>query len=427
MRAANAFWIPGMTFRRSVFRSTRFRSSAACRTIVSKPVRVSRRSSPAMISAASKPPPASSTAGERMSLKRSPSPLRFGQSFEGNRPRRVEGVFRPIYKSSRPGRAVRKFPRLQLAGALFLTVLNLSAPAQQCTASGGTISTPETAACTISTAGSTVTVASPATFTGWMNFTGNNTSLTVNPGASIIGSAAPGPQNLVIGVSSPASVWSMINDGNVQVGANVFGMDAVAFNSAGTYTIANTGILENTISGNAGANAIETRVNGTNLTVTNSGTISTSTGATFSLTGTGGPVTITNQATGVIQSTSNRAVESNATLTITNSGVIRTLANDLAVNSTGLTTVRNAGAISAAGGAAQAAMVFGANADTLILEPTSSITGFVDAGGGTDTLILGGNSGSGSISLSQISGSQQYRGFETFEKRENSAWTLTSA
>jgi fibronectin-binding autotransporter adhesin len=118
------------------------------------------------------------------------------------------------------------------------------------------------------------------------------------------------------------------------------------------------------------------------------------------------------------------------TLNVINRGLIETQSSGaVAINSAGPTTIRNAGTIANMAGTGFGAITLGGNTDTLILEPISVITGYVDAGGGTNTLALGGDSGSGSFNLSQIGNTSafQYRNFNAFDKRESSVWTLTGS
>jgi outer membrane autotransporter protein len=86
--------------------------------------------------------------------------------------------------------------------------------------------------------------------------------------------------------------------------------------------------------------------------------------------------------------------------------------------------LRNAGTIST-GVAGGAAVSLGSGNDSVTLEPTSSITGYVDAGGGTNTFALGGNTISGSFDISEIGAAAQYRNFQNFQKVDANTWTLT--
>ena len=73
------------------------------------------------------------------------------------------------------------------------------------------------------------------------------------------------------------------------------------------------------------------------------------------------------------------------------------------------------------------AITFGAGVNALELQAGSNIQGNVNANAGSnDTLILGG-SGAATFDVSQIgnTSSQQYQGFEGFQKTGTSTWTLT--
>jgi outer membrane autotransporter protein len=324
------------------------------------------------------------------------------------------------------------------------------------TPSGGTVSTPQTAGCTISTAGSTLTVGS--TFTGWLNFTGSNTSLLVNPGGGFVSDInVPGiSQPSGISASSSSTSWPLINNGNITAAVGTLAFDLIGLRSSGTYTITNVGtILESSPS--AGAGAVESDASNVSLTLTNSGSITTaaptadigmsgaasilkitnsgslssSGGRAISMTGGGGSFTLANQLGGLIDSNANAGstinIASGNTIDIVNYGIVRiSNAGANAITSAGLTTIRNGstGVISAPG-PGMLAIQLGTSNDTVILEPGSSITGIVDAGGGTNTLALGGNIGSGIFNLALIDASQQYRNFSVFDKRENDTWTLT--
>ena len=97
----------------------------------------------------------------------------------------------------------------------------------------------------------------------------------------------------------------------------------------------------------------------------------------------------------------------------------------VAVNNTSnkMMILRNAGTISTNSLSAPS-IQFGTGNDTLILESTSVITGFVNGRTGTNTFALGGTT-NGSLDVSQIGAAAQYRNFHTFEKIESSTWTLT--
>ncbi|WP_192878396.1 autotransporter-associated beta strand repeat-containing protein [Limnobaculum parvum] len=336
-----------------------------------------------------------------------------------------------------------------------------------CGATGGSVTTPETGNCTISTAGSTLTLDS--SFTGLLTYTGNNTALTINSGGSYVYS---GGTNTGILISGPTNTsWILTNQGSVTVPSGSGAADLIGLRTSGNYTIINNGSLINS-SATGSANTIESSVNNTNVILNNAGTISSVNGETLNLTGTStyiinnsadatissasgmalniagnnttidnygtistgnnyaiwnnaGTINITNEVGGTISSTT-RTMQLYGTANIINRGLISTAAggSDWAINSNAAITVRNAGTIQNTSG--QGAMFWSGTADTLILEPGSIITGFVDAAGGNDLLALGGETGSDSFNLSLIGNSTQYRRFVLFDKQENSSWTLTN-
>lgn len=90
--------------------------------------------------------------------------------------------------------------------------------------------------------------------------------------------------------------------------------------------------------------------------------------------------------------------------------------------------IANGGTITAQG---PDAVTFGSTDDLFELLTTGVVTGDVRAGDGTDTFILGGT-GAASFDVSLLDGDntddgEQYLGFETFEKRGASTWTLTGS
>ena len=63
----------------------------------------------------------------------------------------------------------------------------------------------------------------------------------------------------------------------------------------------------------------------------------------------------------------------------------------------------------------------------LTLQPGSDIRGYVDATSGSDTLALGGDTGSDTFDVGDIGSDAGYRNFEVFRKEGNSTWTLTGS
>ena len=146
------------------------------------------------------------------------------------------------------GKSVQRARRSRLSLAVASIVLSptlLSQAFAQCTTSGGTISTNTSAGCTVSTAGSTLSILNPATYTGWVNFSGANTTMVVNSGASFSGSNSPaGISNFAVIVASGGN-WTLQNNGSMQV-AVLGGYDLIGIRGAGNYTILNTGSISNT-------------------------------------------------------------------------------------------------------------------------------------------------------------------------------------
>ncbi|NER61147.1 autotransporter domain-containing protein, partial [Pseudomonas sp. MAFF212428] len=97
-----------------------------------------------------------------------------------------------------------------------------------------------------------------------------------------------------------------------------------------------------------------------------------------------------------------------------------------AIQSSGGSTVYNAGTITGGTGgiglpSVSQAILFAGGNNTLVLENGSVIQGGVSAGS-TDTLALGGASDS-TFNVSALN--SQYVGFDTFDKRDSSTWTLS--
>ncbi|MFL9965997.1 ESPR-type extended signal peptide-containing protein, partial [Paraburkholderia sediminicola] len=302
----------------------------------------------------------------------------------------------------------------------------------QCTTGGGTISTPTTGGCTVSTDGSTVSILSGGTFTGWINFNANNTVLGIDQGGSFVANSgiAGNPQPVsVSGTGASNPTWTVNNNGSMTV-ASTIAWGLISRRTSGTLIVNNTGTIQNNTTSNLPA--IASLGDGMIITVTNSGMISANAGPAIWNDG-AGTTTVVNQTGGTIQSLGNYAIyePSITSLSITNEAgaTITTSSTNSTINSGGSTTLRNAGTISVASPATNTAMSLSGVNDLLILEPTSVINGIVQANGGTNTLALGGGSGSGTFNLSLIGGTntQQYRSFSTFQKIEGDTWTLTGS
>jgi uncharacterized protein with beta-barrel porin domain len=131
-------------------------------------------------------------------------------------------------------------------------------------------------------------------------------------------------------------------------------------------------------------------------------------------------VTVTNNAGGSITG-SLYGVHTNGTGAVSNAGTI-TGASSAIVFGSGGSSVFNAGTISATSGST--AIQFSGSGNTLTIAPGSTISGNV-IGAGSDAFQLGG-SGSGVFDMSRL-GPAQYGGFSTFNKVDNSTWTVTGS
>src|SRR5882672_6766069 len=223
---------------------------------------------------------------------------------------------------------------LLLCGASLLAV-DPGAFAQQCTTTGGTVITSTTLGCTISVNNSTLTIANPATDTGWLNFTGNNTSLTVNSGGSFVtsDSASGNPFSSGISLSGSNLLWSLTNNGTLTADSAVVGRDLLGiYIAGGTYTITNTGTIQTL--GTGGFRTINTNGNSNvKLSITNSGTISSASNQTIYFTGggAGSSFTLINQAGGILSSPVATPVSLDgnpAVVNITNQGTISSGGNN---------------------------------------------------------------------------------------------------
>src|SRR5215831_10883274 len=195
--------------------------------------------------------------------------------------------------------------------------------------------------CQVSAAGASLTLINPANYSGWVIFNGVNTSMTINSGAFFSNSAGPaGNTTFFAGIVANSSSWSLTNNGSITSG-NPTNWDLIGLRATGTFTINNTGSIQNSASDST-ANAIETGTSTAitaNLNLTNSGTISGALGAAINLLA-AGTVTITNNSGGTISSQA-RAIDASGAA------------------SPPTMTLRNAGTISTSAGATSAAVVMG--------------------------------------------------------------------
>lgn len=177
-------------------------------------------------------------------------------------------------------------------------------------------------------------------------------------------------------------------------GAAAVSGSAITLTNAGTLTGSNGGNGGSGRTGGAGGLGGST-LTGSSISLTNTGTITGGNG------GNGGSGTLTNGAAG---------------------------AGGAAINSTGGSTILNAGTI-IAGRASQGTGAFGnaisfsGGGNQLVIQSGSVITGNVVSAGG-DTLSLGGSVDS-SFALALLGASAQYRGFTQYSKQDASTWSLT--
>jgi uncharacterized protein with beta-barrel porin domain len=355
---------------------------------------------------------------------------------------------------------------LAAAFAVLVSVFMIALPAGQAQAAcSPAAASNETATCT----GATTNQGggAPGTSTGTNGFgTGVETGITVNVTAGA-GNAVTGT-NAGIGIGDGAvtnnagatitganfgvlaigGAVSVINSGSI-VGTAQDGIAAstsatVTNNTGGSITGGTEGITANTVTvtNNAGASitgGIEgIHANTGPANVINSGSITgTADAGIFANTN----AIVTNNS-GASITGGNVGVDANTgTANVINSGSITGTNHDGIFAATSVTVINNAGAsitgglagvIAGAGGSSvfNAGTIIGATAikffgtgNTLTLAPGSAITGFV-LGTGADTFQLGG-SGTATFDVSQLGPAGQYEGFGTFNKIDNSTWTLT--
>ncbi|WP_186291825.1 autotransporter domain-containing protein [Ancylobacter moscoviensis] len=260
--------------------------------------------------------------------------------------------------------------------------------------------------------GTGITLTNSGTITGGGGGTGGTGGSDANDGGSGGSGGAGG-----IGVSLSGTGASLGNSGSINGGAGAGG-------GSGGY-----GVHDGGTGGSGGGGGIGVVLSGTGATLTNSGSITGGAGAlgggggqgAYGYAGSGGP-----GSGGAGVSLANGA-------TLTNYGTINGGGGDV-VGGTGVSVnsgiVINGGTISGGTSAvlpgyhADAITFTGAN-NRLELRAGSDIQGDVNANGGTDdTLALGGTA-NGTFAVGLIGATQQYQGFENFEKTGTSTWTLT--
>lgn len=288
-----------------------------------------------------------------------------------------------------------KYPCI-LAGLFSFNVM------ADCTAEGGVISTPTTAWCLVSGDGSTLTVDSTASSS--IYFSGKNEQLLVNSGGKIEVNESSGAAVDVRNINE-ASPWKLTNNGSISNSALSINGNAVIIN----------------YSANSPINV--------NATINNNGTIYSEAAAGISVNSNTGKTVINNNESGVITSGGQNGGKAinlvnyvnsvDNVAEINNKGTITAKGQSaVGISASGkyTTTIRNSGTISSTG---EYAISTGLGDDQLILEPTSVIEGVVDLGGGTDSLVLAGASGTGT--LPDMS---NYKNIEKLVKDEESTWIV---
>jgi T5SS/PEP-CTERM-associated repeat protein/autotransporter-associated beta strand protein len=191
----------------------------------------------------------------------------------------------------------------------------------------------------------------------------------------------------------------------------------------GDITITNRGLASGVIGINAVAGFDDGEPGSGNITLDNSGTINAEGGPGIYARTPVGNVSVTNSGSLSSDSTGMDLDTLDGTVSITNSGTIS--GSTGIVTNAAATTIINSGAITPIGDGA--AIVMGAGDVTLELRAGSSITGLVsdnDVENGTNKLVLGGSSNA-SFDAGSIGADAQYRDIDQLTKTGSSAWTLT--
>ncbi len=344
-----------------------------------------------------------------------------------------------------------------MAFLLAVVGLSIAFPLTRAQAACSTAGTPPTVSFTCAqnttTDGNNINTTSPKSTSDAVQQFNANITATINSGVVVNGDGL-----LLLG-SDGGNAVSVTNNGTIKADAvgsfSALGLSSINTNStAATYSLKNSGIISGTATG---ANGIDSTI-GLSLSIVNSGTIAGQNIGIFTLLNTDPSLTIksntgsisggaagiladtaniTNSAGGSIAGSAAGSVGINATnLTLTNSGTVSgtvaaiTTTNASITNTSdgvisGVVFDKGSGSTIFNAGRINGAIEFTADGDTLTLAPGSVITGAVAANGAHNVLQLGGSSGSDSFNLSNLGSSGQYIGFSTFNKLDNSTWTLT--
>jgi uncharacterized protein with beta-barrel porin domain len=237
--------------------------------------------------------------------------------------------------------------------------------------------------------------------------------------------------------------------GNFETVSN-FGAISARNGGAGIVVLGDDAMVTNGAGGTITTRNFDTAgisVQGDRATISQNGTINVGfSGAGVAYSGSSGtitnngPITGGNLSEGIIVLGDSNTVTNNSTITvgksgvgidvssfsvpsqIVNTGIITVGINGVGISVSGGGNVFNSGTINAATGFA-AIDFCSCGPNTLTLGPGSVINGFV-FGAGTDTFQLGGT-GKDTFDLSLIGPGLQYDGFSTFNKVDNSTWTVT--
>lgn len=274
--------------------------------------------------------------------------------------------------------------------AIIAGLVSLSAFAD-CGSGGGTISEPTTASCTVSDDNATLTIDSK--LDGKLIFKGDNDKVVIGESGELSSTA----DLITFDMSKSDATWELDNSGKIDNTA--FGQDSDLIDVSG----------EN--------------INGLKISITNDGEMVTTGGASINVVkDPNGSLTVNNNANGKITSKGDAAIsnkDASLTTTINNAGELsNTGTGTYVINSVGQTVVHNSGTIYSDMGHA---ISTGDKDDQLIIEPTSSITGDVDFGGGTDDLTLTGDQDT----TGTISDFSVYKNFETLTKDGSGTWIVS--
>jgi uncharacterized protein with beta-barrel porin domain len=206
-------------------------------------------------------------------------------------------------------------------------------------------------------------------------------------------------------------VATVINSATITSGGGVIDGSSVNLNNTGTLTAGGGFGAVNTLGLASVFNSgtVSGGIGAAQGIITNSGTIS---GAANGLSGGNYTVTNTGKIIGGVVAMDVVA------LTLDNSGLV---SGGLGIRTFGVASVRNGGTIT--GTAGTAVQFSGGPGNVFTLTITGVVNGNV-IGLGTDTFQLGG-SGSATFDVSKLGAGQQYQGFTSFDKIEDSTWTLT--